>query len=283
MNNTNLTEETSSRFIEIDGIGVHYNEAGHGHPLILIHGSGPGASGWSNFSQNMASLSRDFRVIAIDCPGWGKSDTPTPEQSDLVEVVRSLMDKLEIPRAALVGNSMGGAVSISFALRYPERISHLITMGAPCPGPNLFSEALDTEGLKVLFATYAEPSPANFKRLVEIMCYDPAFASNELAEQRSASALANPAHLKKFLQPGNFMTLLVGFFELTHRIPQIACPTLAIHGRNDRTVHFENSLQLVSMVPNARLVLLNQCGHWVQLEHAEEFNRLVAGFVKNAS
>ncbi len=275
-------EEETSRFVDLAGLRVHYNEAGAGHPVIFIHGSGPGATGWSNFSQNLVHLAESFHVIALDCPGWGKSDTPSAEQSDLVEVVRELMDKLQLEKAALVGNSMGGAVSISFAVRYPGRISHLITMGSPCPVPNVFSETMTTEGLKILFEAYAQPSPENFKKLVEVMCFDPSFATDELAAQRSAAALATPDHLKKFLQPDNFATLLPGFFELGGKIPQISVPTLAIHGRNDRTVHYENSLQLVSMIPNSRLLLLNQCGHWAQLEHSAEFNRSVAEFLQHS-
>lgn len=274
-----LTDEATSRSIEIDGLTVHYNEAGEGHPVVLIHGSGPGATGWSNFSQNMGPFAENFRVIAIDCPGWGKSGTPSDAQSDLVAVVDKFLTALNIDKAALVGNSMGGAISICFAVRYPEKISHLITMGAPCPAPKTFSEAMGTEGLKVLFEAYADPSPENFKKLVQIMCFDPAFATDALAAERSRATLANPAHVERFLKPNNFQKLLPGFFEMAGQIPGIAAPTLAIHGRNDRTVHYENSLQLVSMIPNARLVVLNQCGHWAQLEHAREFERLVADFV----
>lgn len=276
---SNMTQKNTSRTANINGIKVHYHDAGSGHPLVLVHGSGPGATAWSNFSRNIPELARHYRVIALDCPGWGRSDTPSAADSDLVNILLGLLDALGLEKCAFVGNSMGGAASISFALRHPERISHLVTMGAPCPGPNLFSETMSTEGLKVLYDTYREPTPENFKRLVSVMCFDPAFATDELASERADATAANPAHVEKFLQPGNMMTLLPGFFDLAPRIPDIAVPTLAIHGRNDRTVHYENSLQLVSLVPDARLYLFNQCGHWVQLEHTREFNRIVHQFI----
>ena len=79
------------------------------------------------------------------------------------------------------------------------------------------------------------------------------------------------------------MRVMPNLNEAVPTLMGLDVPTLAIHGRNDRTVHFENSMRLVSLVPNSRLVLLNRCGHWAQLEHAEEFNRLVSGFVAEAS
>jgi 2-hydroxy-6-oxonona-2,4-dienedioate hydrolase len=100
---------------------------------------------------------------------------------------------------------------------------------------------------------------------------------NELAALRSESALANPAHLASFLKrsfPSRFQTLLPALREL-----QI--PSLFIHGRDDRVVPFENSLRSVSILPNSRLLLINRCGHWAQIEHADEFNRVVAQFVAN--
>lgn len=71
------------------------------------------------------------------------------------------------------------------------------------------------------------------------------------------------------------------YFALASDLPEIAVPTMLIHGRDDRTVSFEASLRMVTTIPNSRLVLFKRCGHWAQLEHAAEFNRLVAQFVNN--
>ena len=64
-------------------------------------------------------------------------------------------------------------------------------------------------------------------------------------------------------------------------LAQSSVPTLLIHGRDDRVVHYENSLMLNAYIPNSRLVLFNRCGHWAMIEHADEFNRLVIDFVRN--
>ena len=123
--------------------------------MILLHGSGAGATGWSNFrAQHRAAGRVRSACIALDVPGWGKSDSATSDTYDHPAAVVELMDELGIEKAALVGNSMGGMVSLAFAARYPERISHLVTMG---PGsfisiPTMFGAGDGpTEGLKILF------------------------------------------------------------------------------------------------------------------------------------
>lgn len=81
---------------------------GDGHPVVRLHGSGPGASGWSNFRTNIGPLSQSCRAIAVDMPGWGRSDTTPPEDRDHFEALILLLDELGIGKAAVVGNSMGG-------------------------------------------------------------------------------------------------------------------------------------------------------------------------------
>ena len=274
-----VTAESTSRFVTTATHRLHAQEAGTGHPIVMLHGSGPGATGWSNFSPNIGPLSEQFRVLSFDMPGWGETEEldPTSERDHVTALV-SALDELDIERAALVGNSMGGMTSIRFAIEHPDRVSHLITMGAPAPGTSIFAPTGMSEGMKILIATYQDPSPEKFKQLVSIMAFDQAFATDELAAERSANALAYPQHLTSF---GKSMAGAAKFFALSARLPEIAVPTLAIHGRDDRTVNFENSLRLVAVVPNSRLLLLNRCGHWAQLEHADEFNRVVAQFVTN--
>jgi len=273
-----LKPEDINASVMAGGYNINYYEIGAGHPIILLHGSGPGATGWSNFSPNIETLSKSNRVLAVDMPGWGQSDTETPDVGYRhPESLISFMDELGIEKAALVGNSMGGMTAITAAALYPDRVSHLITMGAPGPGVNYFDAGDgETEGMKVLMQAYREPTPENMKALVQIMCYDDAMATDDLADMRSQAALAKPSHLESFLSPRPWDSR---FFDLAPALMKMQIPALFIHGRDDRVVSFENSLQLVSLVPNSRLVLLNRCGHWTQIEHAAEFNSLVANFV----
>ena len=129
----NVTAEGTSRFVEAAGLTFHYNEAGEGHPVVLLHGGGPGATGWSNYNPNIGYLADHFRVIAVDMPGWGQSSPVKAEERDHPAHLLAFIDALGIDRPALVGNSMGGATSMSFAARFPDRLSHLVTMGPPTP------------------------------------------------------------------------------------------------------------------------------------------------------
>jgi 2-hydroxy-6-oxonona-2,4-dienedioate hydrolase len=280
-----VSAHSTSRYVSTKKWRIHLNEAGDGHPVVLLHGSGPGASGWSNFQTNIGPLAQDFRVLAVDMPGWGDSDTAPPEDRDHVEALVLLLDELELDKVAVVGNSMGGMTALRFAVEHPGRLTHLVPMGAPAPGTRMFSPGGLSEGLKVLLAGYEDPSPARFKRLVEVMAYDQRFATDELAAERSRTATAHPDHLANFLaswRQGVLNGPLAAFGRIGARLGDITVPTLVIHGRDDRTVHYENGLQLVSAIPDSRLLLLNRCGHWAQLEHADEFNRHVAAFVRSA-
>ncbi|MCA3832991.1 MAG: alpha/beta fold hydrolase, partial [Burkholderia sp.] len=154
-----LTQAQTSRTVRTRDWQLHYHEAGSGHPVILLHGSGPGATGWSNFSGNIEALAQQFHVYAVDMPGWGQSDPATVEQLDHVDAAIQFMDALGIERAAFVGNSMGGQTSLRLATEHPDRITHLVTMGPPVGRmPTLFGAGDGpSEGLKVLIHAYRDP------------------------------------------------------------------------------------------------------------------------------
>ena len=134
-----LSKESTSRKVRTADWNIHYHEAGEGHPVILLHGSGPGATGWSNFSGNLPGLSAHFRVLAVDMPGWGASEPCPVERLDHVAATLQFMDTLGIEKAAVIGNSMGGVNAIRLAAEHPDRVSHLITMGAVANrSPRLF-------------------------------------------------------------------------------------------------------------------------------------------------
>ncbi|MFD6321521.1 alpha/beta fold hydrolase [Streptomyces sp. NPDC001812] len=276
-----LTEQSTSRTLRTPSWRLHYNEAGKGHPVVLLHGSGPGATGWSNFAPNIPALAEHFRVIALDAPGWGASDPGLPATYDHPNAVLELLDALGIERAALVGNSMGGSTAVTFAARYPERVSHLATMGvvALTEFPTVYGASDGpSEGLKLLFETYRRPTLENMRRLVDVMTYGQVEDAEQLAQERLDNALAHPKHLANFVEglaTGGPVQTRAALKDVT----AISAPALLIHGRDDRVVSHEHSLRLLPVLQDARLVLLNKCGHWAQLEHADRFNRLLVDFI----
>lgn len=275
-----LTYENTSRMIDTPSGRIHINEAGpaDAQTLILLHGSGPGATGWSNFSNSIPVFAEKYHVVAADMPGWGESDPVTWQERNHPKAVADLMDVLGIEKATLIGNSMGGGSTVRFGYEYPERVVRLITMGASSGTTGLFSAGGLTEGLKILQRGYRDPSFEVMRELVDVMTYDSTFATDELIQARADMVASHPEHNKNFIDAIGKRAVV----ELDHaKVRTIQAPTLMFHGRDDRVVPFEHSLRLVSLIPNSRLMLINRCGHWLQIEHAAEFNRLVDEFITN--
>lgn len=275
---TELTAENTSRRVRTADWDIHFHEAGNGHPLVLIHGSAPGTSGWRNFYPNIGRLSTSFRVLALDLPGWGDSDPAPPEKADHVWAVLQFMDALGIEQAALVGNSMGAMTALRIASEHPERVSHLIASGAAGPlAPKTFSPAGMSEGLSCLLKAYSEPSQHTMRAFYDAITFEAGIVSDEAVAERAAATATRDDHRTNFL--AGFST--PGYLPMStiEQVSAITVPTLLIHGRDDRVVHFENSLQLCTLIPSGRLYLMNQCGHCPQLEHPEEYNGVVEQFI----
>jgi 2-hydroxy-6-oxonona-2,4-dienedioate hydrolase len=273
-----LTYDNTSKFIKTKNWNIHINEAGSGETLILLHGSGPGATGWSNFSNNIPFLAEKYHVVAADMPGWGESDPVKWQDRNHPPVVAELMDEMGIDKATLIGNSMGGGTTIRFGYEFPERVNRLITMGSSSGAPTLVGPGGLTEGLKILQKVYRQPSFETMKELVDVMTYDSSFATDELIQGRADMVISHPEHNQNFIDSIGKRAVV----ELDHsKVATIKAPTLLFHGRDDRVVHFENSLRLSSLIPDSRIILINRCSHWLQIEHADEFNRLVDGFLTN--
>jgi pimeloyl-ACP methyl ester carboxylesterase len=289
MVNEPLSFDATSRFARLGDLRLHYNDAGEGDALVMLHGGGPGATGWSNFKQNLAAFASRFRVLLVDQPQFGLSDKPeSTEQfnSFAARVVRDLLDELGIARAHFLGNSLGGGTSLRFALDYPERANRLVLMG---PGgaclPILSPEP--SEGLKILGRFLAPPGPSREKleQFIRIMVYDQSLITEELIDERYEVA-SDPSVLKGMV---NFFRTAMGTneeqrlrAEMWREIDRIEHPTLITWGRDDRVLPLDGAFFALHRMPDARLHVFPRCGHWAQLEHAREFERISIDFLTAA-
>lgn len=280
-----LSETETSRFVSVQegdaALRIHYNDCGSGEQVVvMLHGSGPGATGWANFNRNIAPLvAAGYRVLLIDCPGWGQSDSivNSGSRSDLnARIVKGVIDQLGIDRISLLGNSMGGHSAVAFALAWPERVAKLVLMGGGTGGMSIFN-AMPTEGIKLLNGLYREPTLENLKRFNDVFVFDASVLTEELLQARLANMLGRKDHLENFLK--SLAANPRQFPDFGPRLPGIAAPTLIVWGRQDRVVPFDAGLRLVAGIPNSQLHIFNQCGHWAQWEHADTFNRLVLDFL----
>ncbi|MFM0199387.1 alpha/beta fold hydrolase [Paraburkholderia fungorum] len=283
---TKLQSETAtSKFVSIgEGdaeLRLHYNDTGLGdETVVMLHGSGPGASGWANFNRNVdAFVDAGYRVILLDCPGWGKSDSVvcSGSRSDLnARMLKGLLDAIGVARVHIVGNSMGGHSAVAFALANPERVGKLVLMGGGTGGPSQFVP-MPTEGIKLLQALYREPTLDNLKRMLNVFVFDTTTLTEELMQARLANMLARRDHLENFVK--SLAANPKQFPDVGHRLSEIAAPALVIWGRDDRFVPMDVGLRLVWGMPNADFHVFGRCGHWAQWEHAAKFNQMVLEFL----
>jgi 4,5:9,10-diseco-3-hydroxy-5,9,17-trioxoandrosta-1(10),2-diene-4-oate hydrolase len=280
--------ESTSRYAKAGQLSLHYHEAGQGTedqlPVVLLHGGGPGAAAWSNFGRNVEVLSRTFRTIAVDQPGFGLSDKPEVEGNYFrfsADALAELLDTLEIEKAHLVGNSLGGGTAVRFALTYPKRVARLVLMGPGGLSLSLFAPD-PTEGVKRLYEFSAPPGPSREKleAFVRTMVFDQSLVTDELIEERfrvasdpeSLAAMASMG--ASFMQPETFEDGLLWreAYRLRHKV-------LLVWGREDRVNPLDGAFTALKLIPRAQLHVFPRCGHWAQLECFEEFNRLVTAFL----
>lgn len=256
-----------------NGLTLHYLEAGSGPTVIWLHGSGPGASGFSNFKGNYPLFAEaGYRNIVLDLPGFGRSDKPDDVNYDLDFFVSSLhgfLDKVGIDRCTLLGNSLGGAIALGATLAYPERVEKLILM-AP-GGVEERATYFQMPGIQRMVEVFAQ-GPMGVEQMRHVMTlqlFDPTQLDEALLRERAAVAVTQPANL--------FSTMMVP--NMTERLGEIRVPILGFWGSNDLFNPPVGAFKVLDNAPNARFVMLNRCGHWVQVEHEALFNRECIAFL----
>ena len=268
---------------------LHYDEAGShkGMPVVLLHGGGPGASGASNFAKNLPVFAGHFRTIVVDQPGYGKSDKPPVEGNYFTfsaDALKDLLDELGIDRVHLVGNSLGGGTAVRFALRYPDRAARLVLMGPGGLSLNVFAPD-PTEGVRRLAEFGAPPGPTREKlaAFLRTLVFDQRLVTDELIDDRFAAA-SDPEALEamksmgaSFFDPDSYEDGLL--WREAHRLRQ---RVLLIWGREDRVNPVDGALVALKMIRRAQLHVFGGCGHWVQLEKFDEFNRLAIEFLEGS-
>ncbi|WP_416427758.1 alpha/beta fold hydrolase (plasmid) [Pseudomonas sp. App30] len=280
-----FTDANTSKFVHIKegdlDLQLHYNEAGEGaETIIMLHGSGPGASGWANFNRNIDHfVDAGYRVILLDVPGWSKSDpiVCTGSRSQLnATALKGFVNALGLDRVHLIGNSMGAHAVVAFALENPERLGKLVLMGGGTGGASSFVP-MPTEGIKLIQGLYRDPTIENLKKMMKVFVYDSSSMTEELFQGRLDNMLSRREHLENFVK--SIDANPKQFPDVGHRLGEIKAQTFVIWGRNDRFVPMDTGLRLIAGIPNSELHVFNACGHWAQWEHAEKFNRLVLDFL----
>ena len=257
---------------------IHYTDhapigASNG-TAIFIHGSGPGASGWSNFKHNVSAFQEaGYRCIVYDQWGYGKTSKPQDVDHTLdffVDGLVSLMDSADVANAVLVGNSLGGAVALGLALRHPERVEKLILM-AP-GGIESREDYFSMPGIQAM-VKYPMGSPEFTKevlaQLLTQLVYDPGNVDDELVDERWATLETQNAHVLATMQ----------IPDLSDQLASIDINTLVFWGTEDRFCPASGTWKILQMKGNVQAELVNYCGHWVMSEYPDLFNERCLSFL----
>ena len=260
------------------GIRTNYHDLGHGHPVLLIHGSGPGVSAWANWRLIMPDLARQARVVAPDMVGFGYTDRPPGQRYAMeiwVEQAVGLLDALGIDKTDLVGNSFGGGLALALAIRHPHRVRRLVLMGS------VGVHFPITPGLDAVWGY--TPSLQTMRKLLDIFAFDPKLATDELAQLRYEASI-RPGFQESFaaMFPAPRQRWVDAMASTEADIRSLPHQTLVVHGREDQVIPLANSLTLADWIPRAQLHVYGQCGHWTQIEHAARFAQLVGNFLAEA-
>lgn len=264
------------KYAEIgSGHRIHYHEAGQGFPVVFLHGSGPGASGYSNFKGNFPFfVDHGFRVLVPDSLGFGYSSQPDDvdyEFEFVIGGVKRFLSALGVERCAVVGNSHGGALAIQLALDEPERVTKLVLM-AP-GGLEVRERYMEMKGIRSMFKAVTSPdgiTRESMRKVFQHQLFDPSTITDAIIEERYQIASQQPKRV--------LTTLRVP--HLAPRLSEIACPVLGLWGNEDQFCPVSGATTLADHCQRSRVMRISQCGHWVMVEHPRLFNTLGVEFLK---
>jgi pimeloyl-ACP methyl ester carboxylesterase len=251
--------------------------------LVFVHGL---SGSWPNWLEQLPVFAAEHRVIALDLPGFGHSPMPAEDISisGYARLLDHLFDQLEIDAAAVVGNSMGGFIGAELAIAFPQRVERLVLVSAA--GLSTYNEPRTVRAMPTL------------RRLERITAAGAAWVASKsdavalrprLRQAALNVVMAHPSRLPAPLAaeqirgagtPGFMQGLeAVIDYDVSKRLPEIACPTLIVWGERDRLISVRDADIFEELIPNARKVILPDTGHMAMLERPAQFNTLLEDFL----
>jgi pimeloyl-ACP methyl ester carboxylesterase len=259
------------------GFPLYYEEHGSGFPLLLINGLGSDHREWLH---QLPAFAPRFRVVAFDNRGTGKSAVPPGPYTtaQMADDAAALLRSLGIPRAHVLGVSLGGMIAQEAALRHPDLVERLV-LGCTGPGGGL-SVRPSPEAMAAFAAPEGGDAESELRRMIPFLYSD-------------ACRTDRPEEIEAFIRrrmesptpPAGYAAQLAA--AVTHdaaaRLERIRSKTLVITGDADRLVDWENSLRIAGRIPEAKLVVLPGAPHRLFAERADDFNREVLQFLQTGT
>src|SRR5437868_10937710 len=278
-----LTETGTGKTIAVGGMpggmNVHYHDVGEGEPVLFLHSYGPGTTAWITFHKTVGVLSQHFRCILMDLPNFSKTGPIVYREGVHAVQARTaaaLLDALGIARAHWVGNSQGGQSAMVAAITYPERVEKFVMGGSHIGtgGDRYLLANRPSEGSRATRQALDDPSRDSIRRYLKVHIDDEALVTDELVDYIHHAHTWSPE-----FEAARKQSVSVPH-DYTPEMAAIRAPLLLVHGRYDRMVPFEVSINILNHLQDSRMILLNRCGHWPPFEKPEEYAAHVLTFLK---
>ena len=269
--------------IDVMDTTVNYCEMGEGSPVVFVHGLG---GCWENWLENIPHFARSHRAVALDLPGFGDSPLPPWEVtiSNYGKLVDEFCRRLNLHQCVLVGNSMGGFISAEVAIAEPDWIERLVLVSAA----GISSASVRREPTEAVARVLEAMGPLSTRtrdialrrpRLRNALYRNVFYAPNELRAELLWEFSNGAAGVPGFMPA---LTALLGY-DHVDRLERVRVPTLIVWGRNDHVIPAADAPEFERHLSDSRLVVFGRCGHVPMAERPVRFNRLVDGFIAEAS
>jgi len=248
---------------------IVYYEAGQGNVVILIHGLGADSHHWA---ANIGPLSSGFHVIALDQIGYGKSDKPVMRYTvgNFAEYLHGFMEALNVPKASLVGNSLGGWVALDFTIRHPDMVDKLVLVDAAGLHP--------ADPLRTPKGGWKNLTPLNTHWFFDLMDANKAWATTDLG----------PHSFERHVKNGDSYTVASSVAEMAmgrefedKKLDKVQTPTLILWGRDDMLIPLAMGEHFNKGIAGSQLIVIEGTGHIPMVGKPEEFNQLVQKFLSS--
>jgi pimeloyl-ACP methyl ester carboxylesterase len=260
-----------SSFTTAQGI-VHYEVYGRGRPVILLHGW---LGSWGLWQETMAILGKTYRTYALDFWGFGESGKKRDSYAvqDFVSLVDQFMEHLGIEQAPLVGHSMGGTVSLSVAIQYPQRVRKVVVVGSPIVGSSLslLLKLFGRRPVAYLIFHNLWGLRLGFRLLSPFYTRDPRWPdmmARDLSDTTLESFLLSIASLRET--------------DLRPQLSQIKIPAMGIFGNKDIVVNPEQWKPMLAGIPHSRIERFPQAGHFPMLDEPQRFQEILRDFLDSS-
>jgi pimeloyl-ACP methyl ester carboxylesterase len=256
----------------LDGIKSHFGVFGTGPEIVLIHGFGPSLS--ASWALNIDALTRNHQVIVLDLPGFGESEKPQFEFSIgyLSKFLNHFLYAVRVEQAAIVGHSLGANVAARFAIDHPDRVRALILVAGF--GPPALPATLCVATSSFINKLLRRTNDKSVRRFVNSLLYDKKLVTDELVRE-----FLKEAELQGTTIPRHQFWSLLNYGFSDNELARISAPTLLVHGAKDELIPAAHSVKASTLIRGSELQILPNCGHWIQREDPDTFNRIVLTFL----